>query len=807
MQECIGYYINNRRDGSVGEFFTMILGSLDHRPITSCSQVIASSCIRDIGWIEEDTVALLKALEHHTDSMLDEHVLERVGPMLSSLPATQEFISWQLLLLSKALNISDSYWVHGNIGFSLSILQNTCRFVMKDQCRGNSPDATGLVNTANLRLILVPKLHEKLLKRSLVIHSNELYEILARSVLLSEDPAAVFHHVVSGLGPWAASAFVKLMASMDDISDATICNLRSLELDGMFIQEAQDAVVSRDTEKMNLCIACLSQKRHRGLVSQDCVKQASAAILDLMNNQDSIDSKVILLQLMVSIINYDDTILDSSEDTQNQVLTFTLQTAWEEFLLDLCEDPSKIFDCDWIEIVDNNKSLQAAQHILETQFSYLSWDSTPISEWVEEMLMPEIDSSGELILKDSHHNVPVYCLISCIVSSVPKAKRTAVLSVFHSILCQFPATAVKILEQSKNNIISDLTSDTTGLSLLSQIIYDCLETGICVVPLVSNIVEGQESYESFLQYQATLGDYAVDTMVLLLDAGLSSLQDSIVQVAIEFCKSKLFNMATGGWQCRVLTQIASSIRKNESLFDRSGLKSYAYSLLDRDVDEISNQYLVALGACMGQYDAACTHAWHPLHPGIPVWYSDSKSENEWKRSKILSRDDSIHPPSFVVESGTSVRETEPSRLRVAQFGVFSLPRPTRKEHIGPIVLYDTEEINKITSLIKHLSMRDDLFPLDAPGWCFVSRFCALPPVWNNLLPEERSKILGRISDVLSKSYSEIDAVVEELSGALVDKVNQAIGASFSNVNDTLRFMMGLQTNLKLRSVPKVWWVK
>ncbi len=801
LQECIEYFINNKRDGSVGEFFTMILGSLDRQPISSCSQVIASSCIRDIGWTEEDTGDLLKELEHHTESMLDEHVLERSGPMLSSLPTSYEFVYWQLCLLRQALQLSESYWVNGKIDFCLSILQNTWRFSMGDQDRGNSSDAFALVQADILKLNLVPELHEKLFKRSLGIHGDELNEIIARSVLLSEDPPAVLHTTVSSLGPRAASELVTLMAGMEDIGGAIMCNLRSSELDDIFIEDLQNAIVAKDTEKKSFCMACVC---HRGLVSQDCIKQAAAEILDLMKDQDSIDSKAISLQLLDCIIGYDESTLDSSNDSQNQILSFTLQTAWEEFLLDLCGDPAVAFDGNWMKIVDHNKTLQAAQHILTAEFSSLSLNSTHLSEWVEGTLTAEIGANSGHMLESSHHNMTTYCLISYIISLVPEPQKATVLTVFQSILTQFPATAVEILEQSESKIISDLTRDMNGLDLLTQIICNCLDTGISVGPLVAIIVEGQESYASMLQYQATVGDRSVDVMVHLLDTGLASMKDATQEVAIEFCKSELFNMSASVWQCRVLTHVGSSIRANESLLHRSGLSSYTCSLLEKEMNDVSKRHLLALGACLGQYGVACTHGWQPLQPGTPVWYMDTKSGNEWTNSKIISRDDSIHPPSFVVEAGESARETEPSRLRVAQVGVFSLPRPTRKVHLDPIVLYDPEEIIKMTSLIKHISMHDDLFPLDAPGLSFVFRFSVLPSVWEKLLPEERSTILERMSTVLSGSYSEINAVVDEVSATLVNKVNQVIGTGFGNVSDTVRFMLGLQTNLKLQSVPKVW---
>ena len=784
---------------STGKFFSMILG---RSTISSCSQEIASLCIRDIAWSEEDLECLLEELRDRKDSMLDEQILAKIGPLLSSLPGKYEFIDWEIGLLGKSFTLPDSYWLRGNIDFSLSILQGVWRlFTEKDGFEGKEclDKSISLLKETISCSQVIPVLQSKLLERSTVATDDVLYEILARTMFLVEDPPSVFYQILSNLKATSACALVTLMGRMHDVSDTMMCSLRSNDVDQMFLMGCHRAIISEDIQRLHFCTVLLREKSPRGLVSIECIKKGIGELLDLTSHQESIDSKSILLQLLNSMIAYDDTILHSLGGSR-KILTVTLQTSWEEFLLDLCGDNPATFEVGWREIVESNDTLQACHDILMIESAGFFKDRPLLEEWVENTLMPEIDSNSGLI---PDYSLPIYCLIRFLVSLVPDAQKAMVFIAFKSILGQMPATALEIFDQSEQDTIVDLTRDSNGLDLLSHILSACVEETIPIGSLVHVIMEGHQSYESMLQYQANVQDDSINVLVLLLSAGLESSDSSIQDLTFNFCNATLFNTSQEDWQNKVLTEVANCIRKDEHLLYQSGLVSFTCSLLDMDLDDVLTTYNDTLNACLGHYTVAETYGWHVLHANSPIWYRDSKYNNEWKKSKILSRDDSIQPPSFVVEVGGSVRETEPSRLRIAQFGIFSLPCPEEKIEHTQILLYDDEEIKKIIRLVKYLNERGDILSPDGTGLNSITCFSVVPSVWDKLSSEERGNSIERISNSLKCSYSDMDALVEDFSKSLVDTVNQVIGPRFGNLTETLRFMMGLRTNSKLQRASKV----
>lgn len=807
LQECINYYICSRGNGNISEFLALMFSSLDRHPVSLCSQTILSTCIKSLPWTEEAIPALLKELESHTDSMVDEQVLATVEPLMASLPGNDHCIMWQLSLLDKSLKLPlNSFWLRSKIDFLGPILGNLWNVMLKEHDAG--VDHSSKTAPSLWRMILdsntISNLREKLIERSLVSRDNaSLSTFLSFSVLLDGNPPASFYGILSTLKPNTASTCIVCISGL--MRNSVLKSLKSEELDEFFVRESRDAVIATDTEKLHCCITLLKQKVQTDveLISQQCINKATKFCIELMEDHMSIDSRALSLQLLSSIIAYDTSVLTSFDDPK-KIWAFTLQTCWEEFLIDLCEYPSVSFDANWREIVEQNGTIQAAEHILKTELSRYSLEQVPLRKWVEESLLLEIKGSGNNEQISSEHNVPMYCLINFCLSLVPERENANILLAFQCVILNLmPAVAIDILRQLGPQGLDNLTKSACGLDIITQTLHSCGQAEISVTLLLGEIVKGNQSYTSIMEYQANIGNECAEVLSMLIIHGLEHKDRVIKQQAIQFCRLELFQASREPWQLTVLTKVASSVRQNESLLLESGLITFTCSLIEEILENSTMSGLNSVGACLGQFGFASTHGWHLLNPGTPVWYSDSKRNNEWTYSKILSRDDSIQPPSYVVEAGASVRETEPNRLRVAQLGAFSLHSPNENLDSTTNLTYVGEELNKMKHLLIYLSgCGDDLF-MDTPGCSSVVPFAVHPSVWEDLSVDQRAQLLHQASKALRQSYIEIDRVVEEFSTSLIDKVNEVIGTSFGDLAETLRFMVGLKTNLKLQSVPKV----
>lgn len=792
----------------MGPIFELILGSLERQPISTCSQQIASSCIRDISWVDEDVILLLDELEKRTAMIVDEHILSELGPFLSSIPTSNQFIQWQLCVLEKSLELSHSFWMHNKIDFVVSMFRNFWGYTRQHSTERNS-DLDGVSSLWMQSSDIPCTIEFKLLERASMSFDETLIEALSLFVLISPSRSASFSQVLSTLvlKPKAASRVISKIGDLDDVDDETIYSLRSTSLDELFLKCSNDTIMSANAETLEFCNTILKQGCSGGLVSNDCIKKVTRMLLALMHQHISIDSKAILLQLLDSIMtHYEADVI--SFDNASPIWPFTLVTCWEEFLLDLCGGISAPpFDGGWRQIVEHNKTLKSTERILKTGFSRHPLDTINIQVLIDSNIISEMEISN---LGDAEegtdHALPMYCMVSFCLSAMEEQGKVDLLLAFEKVLKPMPAMAIKIFEELDQKTLCSLTKENDGLVLISDVFNDCLISRVEIGPFIHRIMDYPQCYVSILKHQSREGDNAVNGLATLLSAGLENPDSFSREHAIQFCKSELFNALQDPWRLKVLTRVASTIRKDASLLHQSGLASYTCSQLDRDDQVFDIQEIHALVACLGLYAEVGTHGWDLLNPNIPVWYMDSKIENKWLHSYIISRDDSIQPPSFLVQGSTSVRETEPTRLRVAGFGSFSLPYPSgdlKEIENSQLIIYEAEEIQKIIILVRSICRCEGLLLSDVPGLGPVLRVAVHPSVWKNLSSEERCSILEIIANSMTHSSSQMDKMTGDFSASLISMVNEVIGTSYSSVTETLTFMTGLRSNVKLRNVPKV----
>ena len=777
-----------------------------------------SDCCYSMFVLFIERIHRLKHLERRFAEYMDE-LLPRVaqedavtscGPLIASMGT--RFIQWQVNMLDRSVHFSENFWISSRIDFACLILRNMWYVTRDGELYSQISQSEVAVQS------LLDRLSVNLIERLRSSGEHELWLTgVACTCFLSNQGADMLSEAINslclGAGPTVASTLVDRMRVSEMFPAEKSNNLRSSNLDAYFLGYALKAIQNVDVDLLALCKTLLVVKSDTRFVTDAGIETLFKSLMEEIDGELSIDSKAVLLQLLsitLESINAIPSFVDRSTVFRS-IFTFILKLCWEEILLDMSGKTMEDLDVIHLEMMNTNQSLLSSCDVMKNE---LLWQCTlsepPIDSWIKDELLPEI--SDAIHVSEHGHvgteNLPaIFCFVRFCFRSLLVGHDLDLVSGLWPLLRQLPEITLRILEGISDPAFNSLLLEERGVRDVCCLFEQAKATEISRKAVTTRLMENVDRYKLILDEMAVLAEQSekcVELLTELLVQGLIHEKDAIKACAISFCRSNLFIVSINPRYSDVLRGVAVEARSAPSLLHQSGLVDHTRSLLSSPSDFSS--HIDILGRCFPSFGTSQRLETSSLIPGAPVWYRDTVLD--WKKGIIVSRDDSIQPPSFMVDVGTSTRETEANRLRTAQSGMFLMPKPQSTPlhstlPLGPL-LYEQDEIEKLLEGISTLVCQPKDFwqPQNGAGRHELILF-AVWHLWDQLPPGVRDEIMEIVVSCLSSAFWAMHTMIERFFASLIDQVNEMSGADFACVSDVFDFMSGLQQNPALNRLPKV----
>jgi hypothetical protein len=752
---------------------------------------------------------LAESMDELLPRIVQEDRVTSCGPLIAFMGT--RFIQWQVNILDRSINFSESFWMNSQLDFACLILRNMWSATRNGEMYSQISQSRDTVQ------IFLDRVSSKLIERLCSSGEQQLWlSGVACACFLSNQGASMFSEAINCLcleaGPGIASSLVDLVRE-SEMFPAEKGNLCSSNLDAHFQEYSLQAIQNADVHLLALCKTLLAVKSKERFVTDAGIHSLFILLIEQLDEDVNIDSKAVLLQLLsvaLESMNAIPSFVDTSKIFRT-IFTFTLKLCWEEILLDVSGKPMEDLDVTHYHMMKDNHTLLSSCDVMKNN---LFWQCTlsepPISSWINDELVPEI--SDAIHVSEHGHvgteNLPaMLCFVRFCFRSLLVGHDLDIVSGLWPLLRQLPEISLSILESIDDPAFDSLLQQEKGLRDVCCLFEQAKAAGISCKSVTTRLMENVDRYVPILDEMGILADQSENCRVLLeelLVQGLTHEKDAIKGCAISFYRSNLFIVPINPRYSDVLRGVAIAARSSPRLLHQSGLVDHTRSLLSDSSD--LKIYADILGECFPSFGTFQRLETTSLIPGAPIWYRDTKLG--WKKGVIVSRDDSIHPPSFMVNIETSTRETEADRLLMAQSGVFLMPKPgsTPSHSIlppGPF-LYEQDEIDKLLAYISNLICQPKEFwlPQNGAGRHQLVLF-AVWHLWDQLPLQVRDEIMEIVVSSLSSAFWAMHTTIEDFFSSLMDQVNEISGTDFTCVSDVFDFMSGLQQNPVLSQLPKV----
>lgn len=578
---------------------------------------------------------------------------------------------------------------------------------------------------------------------------------------------------------------------------------------------AVEAVPTGNDDKLALAVSLARFAPREQLVA--CLEECVSVAVLLEGMPSPSGSTAAILSLMVAVACRDASVLSDA-----RFLLFVLRAMWN--------DP------------DAPGVRSAAGIVFRSQH-----DMTVVGG-----LLASGELSAELEAEDAAHRL--YCVVSAMVAGAKDGQEVSTFLGFVETMSRFPDVVIFVLEQSSISFFDELVSKDVDLVLAAlrgsrvnereDVLRLALSSPVSFVSLIDRAFEGHAPKDE-------VRGCPEDAVIELLWRGIG-LDETLV-----WCRSRLFASDPQGFEWNasklaVLAAAAASIRGDPSLLCRSGLVGFSVAALrdvlryaatrtspetpeSRKLGPVTSSRLLQacfpdawddereVVACVredggdpaleGNRDVriearpASLHTrlttlhnnaplgWDALRPQTMVWYAGITSIY---RVTILSRDDSIRPPSFVIDLGDgTIRETEASRLRLAQVGPLLLGPPgvPFRAHVDSFEV--DEAIRALVASAEGTSALElDLAVLRALGAHGWERLPGRPT-------DVRASVMERVAQCAEQAAAEMDALVSRISMDVTERANAATGATYADAADALALLATIRGNEALHRAPSI----
>ena len=758
-----------------------------------------------------DMVALVV---DHVEAFAAEDTLRRLAPLLAAMDtggeskqSTEAFGAFQVELLSRAIELDRPFWESGDVSFAYRIMENVGR------------DGLGAEHGD-----LNARLYELLVERAAISGiDNGLVNTIARIMdgkVATADVGADFDQIVQDLvarlGDGAAAKIV------DHVSSTTSNGNKIWSTALPLVASRAVSTCDDDALALSKSLIRFSSGERQAVCLDECVGLAATAATSATS------SIQMVLDLMAAVALRNPSALSS-----DSLLSFLFRAVWNA--------------------PDTPSTLSAAQTVFRTQDD-ISVAGRVLEQDIDDMhILENADdgTTGRDEMLGRLHSIVSFC-----VTSAKPGRHVAALLSFAKTLKRVPSVAVAVLAHQSTEFFAELVETDVDVALdalrwsssahLSAAVKASTEDA---EDLLNLALSSPTSYIALIDraLDVTGGGDAEDVgddigdlgvVVTLVNRGMH-LDEMLV-----WCRSALFapDSVREAWRPSRLAALETAVllvRSNTTLFEQSGLAAFSSAVLRAEVDGSAPHSL--LGACFPDFwdderviasddkddpndEAYERHLrssvhnnglidWDELRPNMTVWYSGAALTPNTSptlsptanKATILSRDDSIQPPSFVVDlGGGTIRETEAGRLRLARVGPLLLGPPGVARRLLVDSAETDEAIRVLDAIIDgnggnggsndatstSLKALRALRPFGTHGWDCLGQS-----------PDTRSALLDLVIRRTVQAASEMDASVASISEFVTQQANEATGATFGNSADAFELLATVRGNETLCRAP------
>ena len=767
------------------------------------------------------------------DILASEDALRRLGPLLAALPTAEDVLhggggtgsetggetggetgtlvaaaeAFRAEVLERSLRLPSTFWDRGNIEFAYRISENVGSSELQPLIDVLYELLLGRAGAAGLEPGLVDAI-ARITKEKL--HSSNDHNL-----------DRVIQNVADRLGPRAAARVFDDVGDMvedDEVeSGGGRCLANGTEMMGAMAVEAV-RTGNDDTLALAKSLVRFATRKQLEACLEACISFALPAD-DLSFAPKSVTAA---LSVMAAVA-----CRDASVMSDQRFLLFVLRAVWN--------DP----DAPGID--------SSARIIFQSQQNMINVGRC----------LTGGEFSAELDAEDAAHRL--HRLVSAAVAGAREGQQVSAFLGFSQTISRFPDVAIIVLGHSSISFFDEVVSEDVDVVLTAlcgsrvdereDVLRLALSSPVSFVALIDRAFEGQATEH------LDRGCHK-DAVVELLRRGIG------MQETQAWCRSRLFggDPHTCEWnasQLAVLEAAAASIRGEPSLLRRSGLVEFSVAVLRSaptraspsvpasraspallksapvtsckllrscfpdswdDEREVTDGRMgrgngvedltrkgksnVALNEQLEFIETGPTTlhnngpiGWEALLPQTVVWYAGATSTS---KGIILSRDDSIQPPSFVIDLGNGIiRETEASRLRLARVGPLLLGPPG----VSPVALVDSLEVDEAIRMLVASTERESMLERD------LTMLRALGAHGWERLPERptdvRASLLERVSQRAAYAAAEMDALISRISVDVTERANAATGAAYADAADALALLATVRANDSLRRAPSI----
>jgi len=776
----------------------------------------------------------------HVDMFAAEDALRRLGPFLAAMDAacgsTGAFAGFQVELLKLSLAMPVSFWTSGNVSFAYKISKNVGWHGLE------AAKATGGAEGS-----LNDRLFVRLVDRaagsgfgpeaSMVETMSRIVagKVAAASTGCADEFDRIIEELATRVGDRAAARVVDGVPSSDAVRSSLLPSVAA---------KAAKAVSTGEDGRIGDAGALALSKSLVRFSSGDRLKACLDDCVGLASSQSSKPSEAapvrrMVLDLMAEVSRWNAPVLSS-----DSLLSFVFHVVWD--------DP------------DDPATLSAAEAVFRSQD-----DLSALGRLLDGgSLGDEISTSNDEV-ELSHR---LYRAIGFCVASAKPGREVAAFVGFAETLEHFPDVAIAVVAHQSTAFFAELVGADVDvvLNALRRGSFASTADAEECEELLDLASASPASYVAILDRALSVMDRAREgdaahggrdlaVVVKLIDRGIH------LDETVEWCRSTLFAVYSlrepwSASRIAALEVAVSRVRSDPTRFERSELAAFTKAVLRAETDDVATSETSATGrvlcACFPDcwdderdavddvvVDAAGEDHHHPrrsvhnnglicwdeLRPNMTVWYEGAASRGVGRggghdddegaptaptttatKATIVSRDDSIQPPSFVVDLGDGVvRETEASRLRLARAGPLLLGPPGAVRR--PLV--DSSEIDEAIRVIEtvigghdssSLSLASNADSHTLPALAVLRSLRALGAHgWDRLgrSPDARTAALELVLTRAVHAAAEMDALVASMSERIVEQANASTGAAFGEPAEALDLLATVRGNEVLCRAP------
>eukprot|EP00889_Picochlorum_renovo_P005744 jgi/Picre1/32774/NNA_001060.t1 len=569
---------------------------------------------------------------------------------------------------------------------------------------------------------------------------------------------------------------------------------------------------------MNYADGFLHGDGHVCLISDLCGCQALELLLTSARQEVSIDSKAIIVDILSYLFQSGLCLSDvlGHETFYRQCLAFALKTAWEEILLDCLGEPLVALEKAIEDVLAANSTLRSIKAVLLSEsFQQLSeedWKYVIVNDLAEEMQI--VGATDAVTLGTMEHTGAFYRMLEFYIPYISDGNKAGAIEALLPLLVNFPEAAVLVFcNLLEDDTLLGLFQSEGAMCNVLSILKSCQAVNCDLESLLEVMMKDPAAYSNILNrvYAAassTRHESMQQVWLRLLTKGLlCGLDSDFRHIACTFCQRHLCSDADAlnTSTMEMWGKAVAVIRQDRTLSVDSGLSQFVKDIVD--FSEITEHIVNILGVCHPAIAAAAALPDQRVvfSPKTAVWYHDA-SRGEWVPGEIISRDDSIDPPSFMVQVGQAVRETESSRLQLAQAGIFKLPSPGKKSpdtmSIFDDVQYDEDEIQQLAPVLEKVFLHTDRDDSLTYGRRKLLIF-GIVHAWEAVGAATRSNLVESMVITQERTSKTLRNLCQTFFDKLLLWAQEISGTDFSDASQAIAFVRKIQMNAALQQAPKV----